>query len=530
MKNILKKSILFLLVMCMLTSVLAACGTTEKTNNDDTKPQALQTDPNKESEPPVTEEKLDRVDLVFYLVGDPPQDMDKVEEKVNEILLDKINTTIDFQFSTWTDYEQKYRMTLFSGEADLIYSTNWIYYFDLARDGAFLDLAEVMDYMPDVKAAIPDGSWEQTKVNGAINMVPAVRKGWTPHVTAYRQDLCDKYNLPKPDSLENIEAYLKGVQENEPDQQLLAYDLAASSTAYWGCFGMGYYIPYSASWDEIKYGLVYDYNSPTELTNYWASDEFREHMKLMKKWQEMGFWSKNVLSATYEGTIETGAEVMHRCNPGQYVTLKANAEAYNSDWEIGYVLLPEVNGAAYPMHPTGDGTSIPASSKNPERAAMALNLILSNEELYRLISYGIQGEHYDIDENGTYVKLDANDKYPREGANTWNIRVPELSLPTESDIITNEISAKLDAIAAKTNTPYVNFVDGFSEDSSEYTAELAALLTVCAQYLTPIQAGLVDDVDAAIDEFLKKAEEAGLSKIQEGFSKQWIAYCEGLIG
>ncbi len=524
-----KKLLALLLAVVMLVS-LVACGPQEKP--EETKAPAAQNDPKPAETDPSeeTEEKLDRVDLVFYLLGDAPADIDKVEEKVNEILLDKINTTIDFQFSTWTDSTQKYQMTLFSGEADLVYSTNWMEYFALARDGAFLDLAEVMDYMPDVKAAIHDGTWEQVKVNGAINMVPVIAKGWTNQITAYRKDLCDKYNLPKPDSLENIEAYLKGVQENEPEQQLLAYDLFASSTEYDYCYGMFYYVPFGASWDEINYGLGYDYNNPTELTDYWHSEEFRDHMKLMKKWQEMGFWSKNVLSATYEGTIETGAEVLHRCNPGQYVTLKANAEAYNSEWEIDYVLLPEVNGAAYPMHPTGDGTSIPSNSKNPERAAMALNLILSDEDLYRLITYGIQGEHYEIDANGYYVEGPEAAAYPFQGANSWNINVPELSIPKEADVTANEIYAKLDAMAAKTNTPYINFEGGFSEDNSAYSAEQAALLTVCAQYLNPIQAGLVEDVDAAIDEFLAKAEEAGLAKIREGYSKQWVAYVEGLIG
>ena len=104
MKNILKKSILFLLVMCMLTSVLAACGTTEKPNNDDTKPQASQTDPNKESEPPVTEEKLDRVDLIFYLLGDPPQDMDKVEEKSHLIFLYIISPGRELEVNRGVDF------------------------------------------------------------------------------------------------------------------------------------------------------------------------------------------------------------------------------------------------------------------------------------------------------------------------------------------------------------------------------------------------------------------------------------------
>lgn len=46
------------------------------------------------------------------------------------------------------------------------------------------------------------------------------------------------------------------------------------------------------------------------------------------------------------------------------------------------------------------------------------------------------------------------------------------------------------------------------------------------QYLPAIQAGLVEDVDAAIAELLEKAEEAGLSKVREAYTKQWLAYVE----
>lgn len=46
------------------------------------------------------------------------------------------------------------------------------------------------------------------------------------------------------------------------------------------------------------------------------------------------------------------------------------------------------------------------------------------------------------------------------------------------------------------------------------------------EYLPPIQAGLVDDVDAAIAEFLEKAKVAGLDKIREEYKRQWLAYVE----
>ncbi len=39
---------------------------------------------------------------------------------------------------------------------------------------------------------------------------------------------------------------------------------------------------------------------------------------------------------------------------------------------------------------------------------------------------------------------------------------------------------------------------------------------------------MVDDVDAAIDEFLEKAKAAGMEKVQEGYLEQYEAYVEAM--
>ena len=48
---------------------------------------------------------------------------------------------------------------------------------------------------------------------------------------------------------------------------------------------------------------------------------------------------------------------------------------------------------------------------------------------------------------------------------------------------------------------------------------------VLRQYLAPLQAGLVPDVDAAVEEFRQKVTDAGLDACREGFEEQWADYC-----
>ena len=134
-----KRILCLLLIACMLLS-LAACG-------KGSKPASTPDSSSDSTATPSTEEKpvidtSERVDLVFYVMGDPPKDEQVVEDAINEVLLERLNATVDFRFSTWTDWAQKYNLELTSGSADLIYiatiihgtlrlarSLNWMTYF-----------------------------------------------------------------------------------------------------------------------------------------------------------------------------------------------------------------------------------------------------------------------------------------------------------------------------------------------------------------------------------------------------------------
>ena len=92
-----------------------------------------------------------------------------------------------------------------------------------------------------------------------------------------------------------------------------------------------------------------------------------------------------------------------------------------------------------------------------------------------------------------------------------------------------DISAMFDKYAElgkQTKWPNVNIWDGFTEDYTDYSAERAAVGNVLRQYLAPLQAGLVSDVDAAVEEFRAKVKAAGLDACREGFREQWADYCE----
>lgn len=521
-----KRILCLLLIACMLLS-LAACG-------KGSKPASTPDSSSDSTATPSTEEKpvidtSERVDLVFYVMGDPPKDEQVVEDAINEVLLERLNATVDFRFSTWTDWAQKYNLELTSGSADLIYIANWINYGTLASSGAFLKLDDLLPvYAPKLLEIVDEGLFNQCRVNGDLYAVPATWPEYTVSGVKYREDLRKKYDLPVPNSIENFEAYLLGIKENDPNQGLLTCTVAESSgllTAFDGFMIVNFKYPW-VNINGLPYGLAANYDTPSDVYDYWYSEDFIEDCKLMKKWADLGFWSRSALSdPNNDEAFISGlcvAEIAGQ-NPNKHIAAVNDFAKNHPDWESAYIAYGEVNGVIYPAAATQNGTAITAQCKNPERALMVLELFMSDESVHRLVQYGIEGVHYEIDEEGYYNNLSENFMY--ENFNTWNLRVNEFKLPQRSDAILNELFKKYEELGNKTKWPNINVYGNFTENYEDYAVERGAVSDVMRQYLAPIQAGFVDDVEAAISQFLEKAEAAGLQKCREGFIEQYKAYC-----
>ena len=297
----------------------------------------------------------ERVDLVFYVMGDAPDDEQMVEDAINEILLEKVNATIDMQFSTWTDFQQKYSLELTAGSADLIYIANWLNYGQLATSGAFEELDDLLDTVaPVLKETVGETNLDMCRVEGKIYAVPCAWAEYVCNGIKYREDLREKYDLPVPDSLENLEAYLMGIKENDPNQGLLTVTTEESQGFLTG-FDAAWVFNLKYPWvnaNGLPYGLASDYDSPADVYDYWYSDDFAEDMKLMKKWADLGFWSKSALSDTNNSeSYKNGlcvAEVAGQ-NPNIIFTLIGWMTGSQSTLHTVSSLIPSIPGMRHRM-------------------------------------------------------------------------------------------------------------------------------------------------------------------------------------
>ncbi len=473
----------------------------------------------------------ERANLVFFVMGDAPKDEELVEAAINEILIEKFNATIDFQFSTWTDFQQKYANQLISGGVDMIYVANWLNYGVNAAAGAFLEMDDLLQYAPGIVALISEDTLNMCRVNGDLYAIPNAWPEYVPIGITYREDLRVKYDLPVPNSLENIEAYFKGVKDNEPNQPILRVTAEEAQGGFRIGFDAAEMLNIKYPWVDrngLNYGLASNYETPSEVYDYWFSDDFVEDCKLLKRWADMGFWSKSALSDTNNSEAYRNGLCIAQVsgmNPQKQITANKDfATDGHEDWRSEYVAYGEVTNAIYPGHATQNATAIVRGSKYPERAMMVLDYFLTDETMNKLVQCGLEGTHYNIDADGLYEDI-KDTRFTYENFNTWNLRNTEYKLMQKTDIELQAMFDKYAAQGATTKYPNVAIYGGFSEDYSDYQAERAALANVMRQYLAPLQAGLVDDVDAAVAEFRTKCTAAGIDVVRAGYTEQWLDYC-----
>ena len=150
---------------------------------------------------------------------------------------------------------------------------------------------------------------------------------------------------------------------------------------------------------------------------------------------------------------------------------------------------------------------------------MVLDMLKFDTYLNRLVLIGIEGVHYTINDQGEYTLTDKGraDYAPMVVSASWAIKNGNL---TEAGAPARE-KALSDAWQARVmSNPTITFVF----DDSNVAAYVSSVQSVLQEYVPMIELGLVDDVDAAMDEMIKRCYDSGLQKVYDEFYAQYEAW------
>lgn len=531
-----KKRIAIVLCLALLLTTLAACASGQKASEADKTDQTSDTQIKEASEDgqqdDAIEEQIDisePVELKMYLLGDPGQDVDLVYEKISERMKEKINATITVDFLSWAEHDTKYSLLFSSGEDfDIIFTASgWGHYESTAARNGFLELTEefLAKYAPDILEVVPPIAWDQAKINGKVYMVPNYSIEFGYDVIGVRGDLMEKYGIEKIESKEDLEAYFDAIVENETDISPLATNGGALQYPY---------LFQADGWQVVRGTpgtlFIYETANPDNTTVEYVveTDRFMEYAKKMKEMADKGYWSRDSLASTdaREDPWILGKAAAMVWHVGAVSNFAQQINEEHPEWKATFVdISPNVKRPVNPY--TNNGVAINAASKNPERAMMAINMLMTDKVCYDLAAYGIEGVHYKAIGDDKYMPLEGASRYPANQSGNWGWNNENLKRTLYVENPDPVLIKAEETIERWKNELISNHpLDGFSFNEENVKTEVAVINTVLTQYMTPIDLGFVDDVEAAVEELRTKLKEAGIDKVIEEVERQVNEYLE----
>lgn len=528
-----RKIMSLLLTAALVASTLAGCGSgADAPASGDTKADAPASGDTKAEEPAAGEDDTvdtsEYVELRMYAVADSSNNEQlnaQCWEQINSILKEKLNCTIKYENAEGQNGGDLYQLALAAKEPyDLMMATAGYDYTNAARRGAYMDLTELMPKCaPELYGLISPERWEEAKVDGKIYGIPNLAETYMSYAIMYREDLRKKYNCDPVTDLDSLGAYLQAIVDNEPE--MFPSDDQA------GKFMRRIY-QYTHGLKDLdgNSNFMIDPDDPRTVINVYEEPDYIEYLQLCRDWYEKGYWPSDVLTTMEWGVNavlngKAAASFLQQF-PG-YSWHAPYAEKNNPGWEIGFLqycdLSPE--GVITPLPATQNMLAVAQNAAHPERALMALELIQTDEELWNLCTYGMEGINYVLTEDGevdtTQIDDDAradyfpytliaNDKFTRKSVDEWS-----------------QYDAQFAVIEKHNLTGYP--LNAFSPDTTgEIEPKYNAINQVLAEYGLPLQAGMVEDVEAGYADLVKRMQAAGIEEVRQYLEKQVNDYLDSI--
>lgn len=458
----------------------------------------------------------------MYLIGDTPNDWDKVLGLVNDYLK-PFNTDLAVTFMSWSDYQTMYPLVLAGGEqVDLIFTAPWCYMYTEAAKGTLYELTDdfIATNMPLASKYQDKDSWSETTIAGKTIAVPSNVAQAMGKIVAIRKDLADKHGIGELKTWEDYKNFMLTMAEKETPESGI-YGLASSgdNNELWDVYRQQFdtFLALDSDYFDMIYSWDGDLPESNEIKLVYETDEFRAYAKDMKEMADAGCWSRSALTNTVTdddafGALQ-GASIAWN---GSVITYVRQAEGSEGVECAIYDLTTDhfVGCEAY----SNNDMAIAAGSKNPERAAMVLDLMKFDTYLNRLLILGVEGEHYSLDDEGYYTELDKSSDYAAFAISaSWAIKNGELTeagADPRMQAVSDEWQKRVQS------NPTITFVF----DTVPVDSYVASVKTVLMDYVPMLELGLVDDVDATVDELIQKCNDAGLQTVKDEFNSQYEAW------
>ena len=538
-----RKLVALLCTAAMAATMLTGCGNDAEKTEESVKQSGGQTEAedsseeesaagDQEAEAPSEEAELEYVELKWDVLSfqmDNIKDLDMIQSALDEYFLEKLNCKVVLNIMDWGTYGDTVPTKLMSGEeVDLCTINTALSYNNYASMGAFYPIDTLWDeYGTEVKGLFNEGVWESLTINDHIYAVPILKDNCYIIGYIYNATLAEELGL-------DMEQGWSGLKEMEDfmiealalrDEKFPEYKgmpLVASHADF-----SPFYMPMETfGCDRIAVcnipgkEIAPEYGTNT-VFNAYESEEYREICLLKQRLVAAGVNAYD--SSIYETSLTAEPSTLLDTAWG-YTWI--SEELYGDQYKTKLVLFdnPWTDSGNY----TGAMTAIGANCKNPERAMMALQLVNTDPYVATLLRFGIEGEHWEYDENHKMQLTNRNADVSNPGWLQWyGPFYGNLTIVEAPESYGGPDGVMLQKMAEYNNKAILAAHMGFVMDTSAIENELSACNNVLSEYGNLLWGGQLESQEAvneAVDKLIEKLKENGSDKIVEEVQRQIDAW------
>lgn len=510
------------LALVMVIGALAACGSDTSTAENTTTATSTLTAGISTTESPV----LDSVTLKFYFMNDKKSASDEVWAAIGDKFKDKLNAKFEVNFIPAGDYINKLMVMSAAGNKwDANYDGAWMAYNQMVTKGAYYGLNDLLPkYAPVLYKDLQGlGALDSVTVNGQIMAVPWTLKGNEHPFIVWRTDLLKKAGVPdiakdSIKSIEDLDTLIDSLHKAMPELKMVVPNMNNISQNILPYFARDEY--YDLNFHGMTVGIN---DAQSTIIPIEQAPFFKEAMLHIKKQYDSGLIAKDAMVDKTEASQYWNKGIIpYTVTSHEWANAKPAFTDENATIESSQ-LYPEKK--YYNRSPTGNMMAISKNSENPERTMMFFELMNTDKELYDMVMYGIQDKTYVLNGNTADYPAgmtSATSNYMEWGGQ-WALWKPQFMRPTS---MYSEGFWSREAEFASTPNHIASPIDGLSFDDTNIKTELSKRDTILAELGKPLAAGVVKDVDKAVDEINAKLKAAGSDKIAEELNKQVKAFID----
>lgn len=439
-------------------------------------------------------------ELIWWQIGEKPDDNDRVIEELNKYSSEKIGAKINIKYIDFTEWKQKVAVIVLGGEYFDLMFTDYTYYSLPVNLEGFADITDIIENdAPTLKEFIPDIVWDGVKIKNRIYSVPTYKDSSQTQYWVWDKDLVEKLGIDYKNiiSFNDLDIALRTIKQANPDKYPLSVDKQGVQ---------GLLDEFDAIGGFKAIGVSH-YDKEAKVVNVLEDREVLKKLDLLHLWYN-------------DGLISPDALTVPALPKYKMVYAQQGFEGADSIWSRtdGYnVVSTKVWGPVYSTTSIqGSMNVVSAHSKYIKESVKYLELVNTDPFMRNMLAYGIEGEHYKKTNEGTIEYI--NDLYKP----TLYSQATFFTLMTVSPNPANQ----WEIVRQQTETSATSPILGFSFDNTnvktefekcreEYTRYESELLTGARKpeevikelnqilYNNGLQK-VIDEAQLQIDEFLRK--------------------------